>query len=54
MAKKKAKHQSFKLTPHSESKEMVILYIVVVLVFAVVAGLLLRDSFSQVLGVATY
>ncbi|MBI2032121.1 MAG: hypothetical protein HYV38_03010 [Candidatus Levybacteria bacterium] len=54
MAKKKSKHQNFKLSQHGQSQERVILYIVLVFLFAIVAGFLLRDNFAQVLGVATY
>jgi len=53
MAKKKIKHQSFKLSPHGHSTQNVILYIILVSIFAVVVGYLLKDNFAQVLGIST-
>lgn len=54
MAKKKYQHQSFKLTPHNQPVEKVILYVVIAILFGFVVGYLLREQTIQVLGLSSY
>ena len=46
---KKAKHQSFKMTPHNHSKERVFMYMVVAGVVGVVIGLLIKDDIARMM-----
>jgi hypothetical protein len=46
---KKAKHQSFKLTPHKYSQEKVVLYVIGAVVIGAILGWLLKDDFGKVI-----
>jgi hypothetical protein len=52
---KKAKHQSFKISPHKHPKDKVMLYVVIAILVGIAIGWFLQEPIISALGgVSTY
>lgn len=55
MAKRSANYSNFKLSPHGQSQEKVILFVILAIVIGFVIGWMFKDQFITALGgVSTY